>query len=105
MNDMTITFHTAYPNTPATLTFQGLTTNLVTTPNGDLFYLEAPNGTHPYTVVINGITYSGSISIQNNTGYVDVTAPPPPTIPWWLIAVGLIGAVAVGYYVLKGRKK
>ena len=95
---MTILFHTPYPNTPATLTFQGVTTNLVTSAEGDLFWLEAPDGTHSYTITIQGTTYTGTVTVVGNEGYVDVTQQVPKVSV--LIPVLAGGGLLLALYLL-----
>lgn len=96
---MTVTFHTPYPNTPATLTIAGSTYSLTTTINGDLFMLEMADGTYQYTIVIAGKTYTGTVGVSGNNGYVDVTNPFP-----WTLALMVGGSVLAGlgvWWVLK----
>jgi hypothetical protein len=97
---VTITFHTPYPNTPASLTFGGRTDNLTTDPNGDLFWLEIADGIYPYSVTILGRTYSGTITVTSNNGYVDVVPTTAAFNPLIIIG-GIVGVGAVIYIILR----
>lgn len=92
---MTIIFHTPYPNTRAQLTFLGVTTDLTTSAEGDLYQLEAPDGTHPFTLfLINGQYWTGNVTVTNNNGYIDVTPVPQPA-PNNMLVIGGVLAVAL----------
>lgn len=104
---MTITFHTPYPDMRAQLTFLGGIYDLVTDTQGNLYTLQAPDGTHPFTIVlINGQSYTGNVTVTNNEGYIDVNPPPPPprsAVPFMLLFAG-IGMGLAFYYLAKAYR-
>lgn len=83
----------------AQLTLAGTIYDLVTNANGDLSVPTAPDGVQPFTIVlINGVSYTGNVTVTNGTGYFDVTATPtPPSAVPLMLAVAVVGMGIVGY--------
>lgn len=109
----TIIFHSKYPLNQASFSF-GAAPNtiwtglpLTTDANGDLAILEYPDGTFPYSILYFGSdskTYTGTVTVTANNGYVDVTpVTTTPFSPIWITIILL--AVAVFAVLIFGRHK
>lgn len=72
--------------------------------DGTTVVINLPDMTYSYTVIANyGVTYSGSMTVAG--GNASVVLVDAPDLTWVVLVAGGIGALAIGIYIWRKRKR